>query len=183
MKFRDLLRSIRRIYWRSRYRLWNTHSTFLMGGAATVSKDLVAAEYGCVARECFICPGVSLGRYTMIGPRVQILGNDHEYLVPGSPTIFSGRPPFKKTRIGADVWIGASAIVRAGVTIGDGAIVAAGSVVVKGFAPYEVVGGVPASVIRMRFRSIDDREAHSSMLVGPLMRQNYVIPMRSNIGK
>lgn len=54
------------------------------------------------------------------------------------------------TIIGNDVWIGHGAMVRAGVQIGDGAIVAAGSVVVKDVAPYAIVGGNPATTIRMR---------------------------------
>ena len=35
--------------------------------------------------------------------------------------------------------------------IGDGAIVATGAVVVKDVAPYTIVGGVPARMIRRRF--------------------------------
>lgn len=51
-------------------------------------------------------------------------------------------------RIGHDVWIGARAIILKGVTIGDGAIVAAGSVVAKSVAPYTVVAGNPAKVVK-----------------------------------
>jgi carbonic anhydrase/acetyltransferase-like protein (isoleucine patch superfamily) len=58
---------------------------------------------------------------------------------------------FKETRIGNDVWIGENSIVMDGVTIGNGAIVAAGSVVVKDVAPFSIVGGVPARLIRLRF--------------------------------
>lgn len=53
--------------------------------------------------------------------------------------------------IGNDVWIGARAMILRGVTIGDGAIVAGGSVVTKDVAPYAVVGGIPAKVIKHRF--------------------------------
>ena len=53
--------------------------------------------------------------------------------------------------IGNDVWIGENAIILAGVHIGDGAVIAAGSVVTKDVQPYAIVGGVPASLIRMRF--------------------------------
>jgi acetyltransferase-like isoleucine patch superfamily enzyme len=53
--------------------------------------------------------------------------------------------------IGNDVWIGARAMILRGVTIGDGAIVAGGSVVTKDVAPYAVVGGIPAKVIKQRF--------------------------------
>ncbi|MGH0257607.1 MULTISPECIES: CatB-related O-acetyltransferase [Sinorhizobium] len=53
--------------------------------------------------------------------------------------------------IGNDVWLGDGAVIMRGITIGDGAIVAAGAVVTKDVPPYAVVGGVPASIIRMRF--------------------------------
>lgn len=47
-----------------------------------------------------------------------------------------------------DVWIGFNAIILKGVTIGEGAIVGAGSVVTKDVAPFTVVGGNPARVIK-----------------------------------
>ncbi len=58
----------------------------------------------------------------------------------------------KSTKIGNDVWIGRKAIVLKGVTIGNGAIIGAGSVVTKDVPPYAIVGGVPARLIRYRFR-------------------------------
>ena len=54
-------------------------------------------------------------------------------------------------RIGNDVWIGAGAQVLSGVTIGDGAIVAAGAIVTRDVAPYAVVAGNPARLLRFRF--------------------------------
>jgi hypothetical protein len=54
-------------------------------------------------------------------------------------------------RIGHDVWIGAGAQVMAGITVGNGAVVAAGAVVTRDVAPYQVVAGVPARFLRMRF--------------------------------
>lgn len=56
-----------------------------------------------------------------------------------------------QTNIGNDVWIGMNSIIKRGVTIGDGAIVGAGSVVTKNVAPYSIVGGVPANLIKFRF--------------------------------
>jgi acetyltransferase-like isoleucine patch superfamily enzyme len=57
----------------------------------------------------------------------------------------------KKTTIGHDVWIGEKAIIMDGVTVGTGAVVASGAVVTKDVAPYTIVGGVPAKVLRTRF--------------------------------
>ena len=50
-----------------------------------------------------------------------------------------------------DVWCGANVTILKGVTIGRGSVVAAGSVVTKSCAPYSIIGGVPAKLIKMRF--------------------------------
>ena len=53
--------------------------------------------------------------------------------------------------IGHDVWIGHGVTITAGVNIGTGAVIGAGAVVTNDVAPYTVVGGVPARVIKRRF--------------------------------
>ncbi|MFZ2162445.1 MAG: CatB-related O-acetyltransferase [Sideroxyarcus sp.] len=53
--------------------------------------------------------------------------------------------------IGSDVWIGADAIVMPGVRVGDGAVIGAGAVVTKDVAAFQIVAGVPAKPVRMRF--------------------------------
>lgn len=57
----------------------------------------------------------------------------------------------RRVTIGHDTWIGHGATILPGVTVGDGAVVGAGAVVTKDVAPYTVVGGVPARLIRERF--------------------------------
>jgi phosphonate metabolism protein (transferase hexapeptide repeat family) len=63
---------------------------------------------------------------------------------------FDWRRSFPVT-LGHDVWIGHGAIILPGRRIGTGAVVAAGAVVTKDVAPYTIVGGNPARVIRRRF--------------------------------
>ncbi|MHC0055506.1 CatB-related O-acetyltransferase [Actibacterium sp. D379-3] len=53
--------------------------------------------------------------------------------------------------IGNDVWIGINSVIMRGVTIGDGAVVAANSVVTRDVAPYTIVGGSPAKLVKPRF--------------------------------
>lgn len=60
--------------------------------------------------------------------------------------------------IGNDVWIGHGVIVLPGVTVGDGAVLAAGAVVTKNVAPYSIVGGVPAKLLRPRFDEVMAKE-------------------------
>lgn len=48
------------------------------------------------------------------------------------------------------VWICSAAMLMPGVKISEGAIIAAGAVVVKDVAPWTVVGGNPAKVVKKR---------------------------------
>ena len=84
---------------------------------------------------------VRIGDGTQIAPGVQILGADH----PRDPTqrramLEFGRP----VRIGANVWIGAGALILPGVTVGDDVIIGAGSVVTRDVPAGETVVGNPA---------------------------------------
>lgn len=176
---RNALRSVRRWWWRKLLKLNGVHTTVLFGGYGDISRDFRADEYVYVGPGCRINPGVSVGRYSMVGPDVQIVGNDHVFDRPGVPVIFSGRPAFRQTVIGKDVWIGAGATVLCGVRIGDGAVVAAGAVVTRDVDPLTVVGGIPARVIRRRFASPRDEFAHTEMLAAPVSSGEYCRPVAS----
>ena len=56
--------------------------------------------------------------------------------------------PTKPVVIGNDVWIGSDVTIMSGVTIGNGAVIATNSHVVKDVAPYCIVGGNPAKIIK-----------------------------------
>jgi virginiamycin A acetyltransferase len=55
------------------------------------------------------------------------------------------------TVIGNDVWIGMEAVVLPGIRIGSGAIIGAKSVVTHDVAPYSIVAGNPAKMVKARF--------------------------------
>jgi phosphonate metabolism protein (transferase hexapeptide repeat family) len=63
--------------------------------------------------------------------------------------IFAWRMQHRVT-IGHDVWIGHNATLLPGVSVGDGAAIGAGAIVTKDVAPFTIVAGNPARVIRRR---------------------------------
>ena len=144
-------------------RLGSVHPSASIHRSASVTTDLVAEKYAFVGAQCSLSPMVHLGAYSMMAPRVAVVGGDHLTDVVGTPMQFTSRPTQLHTYIGRDVWIGYGAIITRGVTIGEGAIVGAGSVVTKDVPPYEVWAGVPAQKIRDRFDS-RCREEHVAAL-------------------
>ena len=79
-------------------------------------------------------------------PTTHVFPVNHEFGFCADPW-----PVVDRTTVGADAWIGAAATIRAGIRIGHGAVVGAGAVVTRDVGDYEVVAGVPARRIRMRF--------------------------------
>lgn len=163
----------------TRKRLARVDRTAYVNWRSHVSRDLAAGPYAFIGRDCVISPLVTLGAYSMLAPRVAIVGDDHNWEQPGTPMQFAGRPVQRPTSIGADVWLGHGVVVIRGVTIGDGAIVAAGAVVTKDIPAYEVWGGTPARMLRVRFPRSEDREQHASMLAGPLVVPTFADPLQN----
>ncbi|MCW4444063.1 CatB-related O-acetyltransferase [Vibrio splendidus] len=99
-----------------------------------------------------------IGDYVCIGAEVVILmGGNHTHrvdwfsLYPFMDVIDDAYIGKGDTHIEGGVWLGMRAMVMPGVTIGEGAVVAANSVVTKDVAPYSIVGGSPAKVVKYRF--------------------------------
>lgn len=117
-----------------------------------------------IGDECFVgsaCEFNIKSRIT-IGPSCLIASGtrfiDHNHgTVPGSPMKLQSEDA-AEISIGADVWIGANAVILKGVTIGDGAIIAAGAVVTKSVAPMAIHAGVPARFIRSRLAEFNSSD-------------------------
>ena len=121
--------------------------------SVNVAVELATGPNGClrIGRDVSINYGVSIGCLAQIdigdrcrlGPYVMIVDSDfHDFYDRGR------RPPPRKVSLAEDVWVGAKASILPGVTIGRGAIVGIGAVVTADVAPFTVVGGVPARLIR-----------------------------------
>lgn len=89
------------------------------------------------------------------GPGSRVLGSEHTGLPVDRPIIATDLL-IKPVRVEAWADIGTGAVILPGVTIGKGAIVGAGAVVTTDVAPFSIVVGVPARLLRMR----DDQETH-----------------------
>lgn len=170
------IRRARCFFYRAYHGAWRCHPTAYLSFSADITSDLQADAYSYVGPDCAVESGVQIGRYTMIGPNVNITAHDHLFDVPGVPIYFSGRPEAKVTRIGSDVWVGARSVIVGGVSVGDGCIIGAGAVVTRDIPENSVAVGVPARVIKSRF---DDAgwARHKKMLDGPLQQPSFPKPL------
>lgn len=107
--------------------------------------ELVIGDGTSINSGASICAlqSVVIGKNCLIGNYNLIMDTDfHE--VDNRNSIGKASP----VKLGDNVWLGAHVTILKGVTIGDGAVVTAGSVVGLDVAPYTMVGGVPARLIR-----------------------------------
>lgn len=99
-----------------------------------------------IGKYCQFGPGASINTYNH--PKKHITTYINKRLLNGNMAKYK---TCKKTIISNDVWVGKDAIILGGIKIGNGAVIAAGSVVTKNVQDYQIVGGVPAKVIKSRF--------------------------------
>jgi acetyltransferase-like isoleucine patch superfamily enzyme len=109
--------------------------TFLNLNVMVAAVELVEIGDHCMfANGCFVTDGNH--RFDDVSP-------------PITWQVFTTKGP---TRIGDNVWCGASVVVTSGVTIGERAVVGANSVVTTDVAPYSIVAGAPARVVKPDWR-------------------------------
>lgn len=149
-------------WFRRKWRHLNQHNFTTAGNAFDCKKVSIAkGTYGTLNVYHFgsSAEELRIGSYCSIGPECAfVLGGEHDLnKISTYPfnTKFGDHLNESITKgpiiIDDDVWLGFRATILSGVHIGQGAVVAAGAVVAKDVAPYSVVGGVPAVVLKRRF--------------------------------
>lgn len=119
-----------------------------------LSGDNQIGDYTYIGFNCIITQSV-VGRYCSIANNVSIGIGEHKINRVSTSSLFYENPFETLTQgeciIANDVWIGSNAVIRRGVKIGNGAIIGANSFVNKDVNDFEIVGGVPAKLIKKRF--------------------------------
>jgi serine acetyltransferase len=135
-------------------------------------RGLVVGPGSRIGRYAYLGPGfashgpVVVGDLCMVAAGCRVVGADHRIDRAGTPTRL-GWPnePRRVTIFGADAWIGERVTIREGVTIGAGAVVGSAATVVSDVAPYTIVAGTPARLVRERFAGAE-RALHDAAVRG-----------------
>lgn len=115
------------------------------------AKMIEIGDYTQIGPEAYIWApgGLKIGTNVSIAARVHIHTSNHNYenaiAIP-----YDHRSILRPVTIGDNCWIGAGVLIAPGVEIGEGSIVAMGSVVTKNIPAFSIVGGNPATIIKMR---------------------------------
>ena len=113
----------------------------------TLESDISIGPY-C---EFFGYGGIEIGRGTVLGAHVTLIGSNHRFEGPElTMQPFDDKSGKSGITIGPGVWIGQNALVLPGVTLGAHSVIAAGSVVTGDTSPGTIHAGVPARLIRNR---------------------------------
>lgn len=120
-----------------------------VGRKVKLSAKLRLGDRSSVGDFSYLQGDITIGNDVMMAPRCAIIADNHNYSDISRPMNTQGVRS-DMVKIGNDVWLGYGVTILPGVTIGDGAICAAGAVVTKDVAPYSIVGGNPARLIKMR---------------------------------
>ncbi len=134
-------------------------------GTGSRLQNVTLGDYSYCERLCDIA-NAQIGKFANIASMVRIGATDHpldraslhhfmyraSYYWPDAQdeaAVFAARAA-RVTAVGHDTWFGHACIVKPGLTIGDGAVIGSGAVVTRDVAPYAIVAGNPARLIRMR---------------------------------
>lgn len=135
-------------------------------GARTLLTETTLGDYSYIVADGEVIY-TTVGKFCSIAAKVRINPGDHpmERAAQAHFTYRAGaywpdesdEPAFFARRrarpvtLGHDVWIGHGVVILSGRSVGTGAVVGAGAIVTRDVAPYTIVVGNPARVVRPRF--------------------------------
>jgi UDP-2-acetamido-3-amino-2,3-dideoxy-glucuronate N-acetyltransferase len=120
-----------------------------IGAFVEIQRNATVGARCKVSTHTFICEGVTIEDECFIGHHVVFVNDRYPAAVTaGGDLQEAGDWSVVETRVCRRVSIGSGAVILCGITIGEGALVGAGSVVTKDVAPFTVVAGNPARVLR-----------------------------------
>jgi acetyltransferase-like isoleucine patch superfamily enzyme len=96
--------------------------------------------------------GLSIGKYTMIGSHVYIIGSNHRFDSLELPYKLQGNTAYG-IEIGQNVWVGGGSIILDGVSIGRNSVIAAGSIVTKSVPPNTIHVDAAPRELTLRLRA------------------------------
>jgi len=134
-------------------------------GNGTRLQNVSFGDYAYCDRLCDIA-NARIGKFANIASMVRIGATDHpldraslhHFMYRAAyywddaqdeAALFAARAA-RVTVIGHDTWLGHGCMIKPGLTIGDGAVIGSGAMVTKDVAPYAIVAGNPARLVRMR---------------------------------
>ncbi len=102
-----------------------------------------------VSSHSFICEGVTIEDEVFIGHGVMFTNDRYPRATDDNGELQTDSDwEMLPTTVRRHASVGSNATILCGITIGEGAVVGAGSVVTRDVAPYTVVAGNPARVLR-----------------------------------
>ena len=118
--------------------------------------NLEMGDYSCLSFDvdCYSVDRITLGAHATVSQYSFLCTAGHDLSDPHMHLVTA------PIRLGDGAWVCAGAYVGPGVSLGAGAVAAARAVVVKDVAPWTVVGGNPARVLRRRELRSHDLRAH-----------------------
>ena len=122
-------------------------------------ENIIFGKNCTVGDSCFLDgrSGLRFGDSVNLGSHVSVYTREHA--VDSSDFAETG------VSVGDHAWIASHAVVLPGIKIGEGAVVAAGAVVVKDVAPFTMVGGNPARLIRERSHDLTYKLGYAKRFV------------------
>jgi virginiamycin A acetyltransferase len=99
-----------------------------------------------------------IGKNTLIGSRVSIIAGLHQHGINRADLpVRDQEGTFQVVRIEEDCFVGEGAIIAA--DVGKHSVISTGSVVFRDVAPYSIMKGNPATLVRMRARPTESTPA------------------------